>query len=138
MIEEHPSVALARQLWNATAEGDPGRLRHLLEDHVVWRVFGGTPQAGEFIGPDQVIDHLAQLGEATDELRSTLHTIFYNDEGAVLFYGTEARRGSRRLTMDYLLMLRFRAGRVAAAFSVPTDQREHDNFWLAVQEPRES
>jgi len=129
MSDEHPSIALARRLWSAVADGDGDTLRDLLTDNVVWRAYGESPIGDEYVGPDQVLDHLAQVGESADELRSNLYTIFYNDEGAVLFYGTDARVGAKRLEMDYLLMLRFQEGRVTAAFSVPTDQHEADRFW---------
>ena len=127
--DEHPKVKLARAIWDATAEGDPQRLRELMADDVVWRDYGRSPMSGEYIGPEQVIDHLGRIGEAADELRSTLHTIFYNDEGAVLLYGVDARRGSRSLQLEQLLMLRFENDRLIAAYAIPTDQYENDRFW---------
>lgn len=127
--DEHPKVKLARAIWAAAAEGDPRRLRELMADDVVWRDYGRSPISGEYVGPGQVIDHLGRIGEAADELRSTLHTIFYNDEGAVLLYGVDARRGAKKLQLEQLLMLRFENDRLIAAYSVPTDQYENDRFW---------
>lgn len=128
MSQEHPSLDLARRIWTAIAEGDAETLRGYLRPQVVWRAFGGGAPA-EHSGREPVIEHLARLGESADELRSTLRTVFYNDEGAVLFLGVEARRGTRHLNMDALLLFRFQDGQLAAAFYVPMDQHENDRFW---------
>ena len=73
----------------------------------------------------------AEAGEMTDELRTTLHGVYGAETGAVLHYHTDARRGDRSLTMDYLLLLTMESGRIVHAKLMAMDQRENDRFWSA-------
>ena len=129
MSEEHPHRLLARSLWSAVAEGDGQAVRALLADDVVWKVHGQHPLAGEYRGPDEVLDYLAKLGERVDDLSSSLKRIFVNDEGAVLVHHTVGARGAKRLEVDIMLMLLVRDSQITLAQSVPTDQAASDRFW---------
>jgi ketosteroid isomerase-like protein len=129
MPTEHPHVTITKALWAAVAEGDPELVRDYLADEVVWQVQGTHLHSGEFRGPDQVLDYLARLGEAADDLVSDLESIYWNDLGTVVWYRVSARREPKRLELDFLLQLWIEDGLVTRGRVVPTDQHRNDLFW---------
>jgi len=126
---EHPNLTVAKELWSAAAEGDADGVLRLLDPEVVWTSPGRNPLAGVWRGPGGVLEYLARIGEASEELLSTLDSIFVNDDGAVITYHAEARRGAKMLKMDYLLLLHIREERVFSGLMVATDQHVNDEFW---------
>jgi len=129
MLLDHPHVALARTLWTAVADGDAAVIRLLVSDDVVWRSVGNNPRAGEYRGPAGVLDYLASAGESVDRLQSTLEAIYVGEDGAIVWYHVDARRGRKSLSTDFVLRLRVRESRVIEALVVPVDQRKNDAFW---------
>jgi len=126
---EHPNAILARALWQATADGDAEAIGRCLSDGVVWTSMGRNPLSGQHVGPEGVIEYLADVGEAADELRSALEGVYVNATGAVVLYHVSARRGAARLEMDYLLLLRIEDGLVTRGLMVAVDQARNDEFW---------
>jgi ketosteroid isomerase-like protein len=129
MASEHPNVTVMKALWAAVAEGDPELVREYLSEDVEWHAQGTHAQTGEFRGPDQVLDYLARLGEAADDLVSDLKEIYHSESGAVAWYHVTARRELKRLDMDMLLQTWIENGLVVRARTVPTDQHRNDLFW---------
>ena len=129
MSEEHPNRLLAKSLWSAIAEGDAEAVRQMLAPDVVWRVPGHNPLAGEYRGPDGVLDYLVKVGERADEFSTTLVRTFVSDEGAVVIHHAVGARGAKRLELDVMIMLLVRDGRIHLIQSVPTDQAANDRFW---------
>lgn len=128
-IAEHPNLLVAQGLWSSAAEGDAEKLRGFLANDVIWTSVGHNPLSGERRGPEEVLDYLALVGETADDFVSRLDDIFVSSEGAVVTYRVEARRGERRLEMEFLLILRIHAGKVANALMVAADQYANDEFW---------
>lgn len=129
MARDAANLALARQIWDATAKGDPTALGEILSDEVVWITHGENPVAGRFEGRCAVIEYLAQIGDLVDDLRSELKEIYAAPSGAVLFYHVLARRGPKLLDMDFFLRIRTEEHRVSLIDSVPVDQGPTDEFW---------
>lgn len=125
----HANEALARHLWLAMAEGAAEPIHRHVDRKLLWRTIGTNPLSGQFRGVDGLFDYFSRVAELADDLRTTLQGVFANDEGAVLAYHTSARRGVKRLEMDYLLLLRIRGHKVISGLVVPVDQRENDRFW---------
>ena len=123
------NAEVARALWEAIAEGDPGEVAALLAPDVVWTVPGENELAGCFRGPDEVIDFLARAGEAMDEMRSNVGCVMSDADCAVLIHHVSARRDEKRLEMDFFLLLRVAGGRILSVVSVPFDQAVVDDFW---------
>jgi ketosteroid isomerase-like protein len=101
---DHPHLTLARTLWSAAADGDAEALGLLFDEDVCWRTIGLNPLSGEYRGPEEVLDFLAQVGEASDEFSSQLGSVYVNDEGV-------------------------RNSLIVEALTVPVDQRTNDQFW---------
>ena len=129
MKRDHPHLTLARTLWSAVADGDAEALGLLLAENVVWRAIGRNPLAGIYHGPDEVLDYLARIGEATDDFSSSLENIYTSDEGAVLVYHVSATRQGRSLETDFITRLTVRHAVVVETLQVPVDQLENDEFW---------
>ena len=128
---EHPHLALALSLWQATSESDVARLEQLLDPAVRWSFLDSGALEGEIKGVDEVISTLARSGELVDDLCSELLDAYASDHGAVLFYRVEASRGLRSLSTDVLLQLDIAAGRVVAGRAMPLRSEESRHFWLA-------
>lgn len=128
--------AVARELWDAIAGADVASLQRILSPKTVWHMPGRSPLAGTFRGVDEVLAWMAKVGELSDELDSILIDVFTNDDGAVLRYGIQARRGDKLLETEHLFMIRIEMGQVTEAVFAPLDQERYDRFWL--DEPRRS
>ncbi len=126
---EHSNRAVALRFWEALAEGDPDAVVALLSPDIVWRAHGDNPVAGEYRGPEKVLDYLARLGETVDELCSVLQDIFASERGAVIHYRVSARRGPKRLDNEFVMVLGIEAGRILDVTLVPADQRRSTAFW---------
>jgi ketosteroid isomerase-like protein len=129
MDQEHANVALARRLWQATADGEVADLAEVLAIDVVWNASGHSQVSGAYHGPEEVIGYLARVGELTDDFHSNLQGIYWNEGGAVLCYHVSASREERELDMDYVLLLEMKDDQIVRARSVATDQAETDRFW---------
>lgn len=129
MAKEHPNAEVAQRLWLAVAEGNREIVESLLDENVVWKGIGRNPMSGEYRGREGVLDYLAGIGEATDEFRSSLDGVYAGDDGAVMVYHVEARRGKKTLAMDYFHLLRIENGVIVGGTVVPVDQHENDEFW---------
>lgn len=129
MRRDDENAALARRLWLAVADGDPETLGKFLAPRVVWRAYGENPLSGEYLGAEGVIEYLASIGERVDGVRLSLNGIFSNDDGAIIDLHVSARRGERRLDVDFLLTLRIDGAEVTEVRSIAVDQRLNDAFW---------
>jgi ketosteroid isomerase-like protein len=125
----HPHLVLARRLWSAIADADVQILREVLAPKTVWRMYGRSPLAGTFEGPEAVIAFMARVGELSDELEASLVDIFVSERGAVMRYRVAARRGSRRLDIEHLLLIEIEEGQIEQAVFAPLDQARYDRFW---------
>jgi ketosteroid isomerase-like protein len=129
MSEDHPNVAVARELWTAIADSDADRMSQVLADGVVWRSMGQNPLSGEYHGPDGVVDYLVEVGSRADRLASDLLKVFVHDDGVVVLYHVSAQREERTLELEVLLTMQIANGKIVSALSVPVDQRVNDEFW---------
>ncbi len=129
MSEGQTALTAAKGLWAAAAEGNSDEVARYLADDVIWEVLGRSPLSGRYSGPAQVLDYLARIGEAADELVSTLKRIYVDGEGAVLLYHVRASRGVKRLDMNYLLQIETEKGRITLARTFAQDQYTSDEFW---------
>jgi ketosteroid isomerase-like protein len=126
----HPHLVVARRLWSAIADADVQILDEILAPKTVWRMYGRSPLAGTFEGRDAVMRFMGRVGELSDELEASLIDIFVSERGAVMRYRISARRGSRRLDIEHLLLIEIEQGRIEEGVFAPVDQERYDRFWL--------
>jgi ketosteroid isomerase-like protein len=126
--EEHPNAALTRRVFAAFGR-DAKAVSAALARDVVWRVPGHTVMSGEYRGRREVIEFLRRTGLETDgTYRSTLHTVFANDEWAVAIYRAAGRRNGIELDVDQALVIRCEDGAWKDVTAVPLDSA-FERFW---------
>ncbi len=126
------SFDIARRLWEATSEGDRGEILEIYSSDVVWRSRGSNPFSSEVHGSRALLEYLASVGEAVDEMSSELHEIYANEDGAVLHFTTRARAGERSLRCDFFLRLSIAGDRVDEVELVALDPKQNDGFWQSL------
>lgn len=128
-MDAHRNEIIARKLWDAIASADVPRLRSLLSEKSVWRMYGSSPLAGCYVGPDEILQWMARVGELTDDLQSQLIEIFVSENGAVLRYSVHAVRGGDELDTEHLFLARIENGRITEGVFAPFNQRRYDRFY---------
>jgi ketosteroid isomerase-like protein len=128
-MEDHPHFIIANRLWDAIARGDAETLHELICDKSVWRMYGRSPLAGAYLGPDAILEFMARVGELADDLRSDLIDVFVNDRGAVLRYAIHAVRGGKLLDTEHLFLIHVAGGRITEGVFAPVDQYGYDRFF---------
>ncbi|HEU5214135.1 MAG TPA: nuclear transport factor 2 family protein [Gaiellaceae bacterium] len=127
---EHPNAALVRRLFAAFGH-DPMAVSAALARDVVWRVPGNTVMSGEYHGRRGVVEFLRRTGTETGgSYRSSLHTVFADDEWAVAIYRATGSRNGIELDVDQALVIRIADGLLQDVTAVPLDSA-FERFWAA-------
>ena len=96
---------------------------------VVWRVPGDTAVSGEYHGRRDVVEFLRRTGlETNGTYRSSLQTVFANDDWAVAIYRAVGRRNGIDLDVDQGFVIRCEDGLWKEVDAVPLDAA-FDRFW---------
>jgi hypothetical protein len=125
---EHPNAALVRRLFDAFGR-DAMALSAALARDVVWRVPGDTVMSGEYRGRRDVVEFLRRTGlETGGTYRSSLHTVFADDDWAVAIYRATGQRNGIDLDVDQALVIRIADGLLQDVTAVPLDAA-FQRFW---------
>jgi uncharacterized protein len=124
----HANAELLQRLFGAFGN-DAKQISAALARDIVWRVPGGTAMSGEYRGRRDVVEFLRRTSlETGGTYRSTLHTVFANDDWGVAIYRAQGTRNGLALDVDQALVIRFRDGELAEVTAVPLDSA-FDAFW---------
>jgi uncharacterized protein len=100
-----------------------------LSRDIVWRVPGHTVMSGEYRGRREVVEFLRRTRLETDgTYRSSLHTVFANDDWAVAIYRATGRRNGIDLDVDQAFVIRCAEGQWREVTAVPLDSA-FERFW---------
>jgi uncharacterized protein len=128
MTEEHPNAALTQRVF-ASFGSDAMAISAALARDVVWRVPGNTVMSGEYRGRRAVIEFLRRTGiETGGTYRSSLHTVFADDDWAVAIYRATGSRNGIDLDVDQALVIRIKDGLWQDVTAVPLDP-SFERFW---------
>ena len=128
MTDEHPNAALTRRVFAAFGR-DAKAISAAMARDVVWRVPGDTAMSGEYRGRRAVVEFLRRTGiETGGTYRSSLHTVFANDDWAVAIYRAYGRRNGVDLDVDQAFVIRCEDGLWKEVTAVPLDGA-FDRFW---------
>ena len=128
MTDEHPNAALTRRVFAAFGK-DAMAISAALSRDIVWRVPGNTTMSGEYRGRREVVEFLRRTGlETNGTYRSSLHTVFADDEWAVAIYRAQGERNGIALDVEQALVIRLRDGMWADVTAVPLDDA-FSRFW---------
>ena len=125
---EHPNAALTRRVFDAFGR-DPKVIAAAMDRDIIWRVPGGTIMSGEYRGTRAVVQFLQRTGLETDgTYRSSLQTVFANDDWAVAIYRAFGHRNGIDLDVDQGFVIRCEDGLWKEVDAVPLDSA-FDVFW---------
>ncbi len=129
-MSRHPNATLIRDAWRAVARGDTETLNQLCVDGIQWHATArSTPWAGDHQGIDAVLDHLGRVGEAADVFDASLTDLLVSEERAATVMQISARRGDRRLEVQFVILYRIAGGKIAEVWTAPLDPDANDAFW---------
>jgi ketosteroid isomerase-like protein len=128
-VSEHPNASLVRAALRAVARGESEALRRLCTGGILWHATGRTPWAGDHEGIEAVLDYLGRVGDAADVYNADLTDLLVSEERAATVMQVSARRGDRRLEVQFLILYRIAGGRIAEVWSAPLDPHATDAFW---------
>lgn len=122
---------LARQAWKAVSEGDAAALHDLWREDVVWQAIGNHPWAGRFEGIENVLEHIALIGDSVERFDARLDEIFASETRIVYFFHVAAARGARVVRVDYIMAALHRDGRMSHIWLAPLDPELLESLWSA-------
>jgi ketosteroid isomerase-like protein len=128
-MPQHPNAILIRNAWRAVARSNAETLKQLCADGIQWHAIGRTPWAGDHEGVDAVLDYLGRVGEAADVFDAELTDLLVSEERAATVMQVSARRGDRRLEVQFVILYRIAGGKIAEIWSTPLDPHATDAFW---------
>jgi ketosteroid isomerase-like protein len=128
-MSQHPNATLIRDALRAVARGEAETLKRLCADGIQWHAMGRTPWVGDHEGIDAVLDYLGRLGEAADVFDADLTDLLVSEERAATVMQLSARRGDRRLEVQFVILYRIAEGKIVEAWSTPLDPHATDVFW---------
>jgi ketosteroid isomerase-like protein len=125
---EHPNAALVRRVFAAFGR-DPKAIAAAFDRDITWRVPGDTVMSGSYHGRVEVMEFLRRTGlETGGTYRSSLHTVFADDEWAVAIYRAMGTRNGIALDVEQALVIRLRDGMWTDVTAVPLDSA-FARFW---------
>jgi ketosteroid isomerase-like protein len=120
---------LARRAWQGVAEGDARILQEVWDPKIVWHAAGSHPWAGRYEGIEAVLDHIASIGESSDQFDAQLDELLTSDRRIVYFFRAHVRRGSRATDVEYIMSARHENGRMIHIWLVPMDPEALAALW---------
>ena len=132
MNADHPNVEGIRRVFAAFTGGDSRALFEVIAEDAVWTVPGETPVARVYAGRHEIFELFRATRALTDgTYLSELQWALADDEHGVAVYRASGARLGRELSIEQLLLIRFRAGQWAEIRALPTEPVEFERFWAA-------
>ena len=127
----HPNEDAVREGFAAFQRGDMDALqKQYWTDDIRWHIGGRSPFAGDYEGPEQVLQFFARLFELTGGTFSIeLHDVLANDEHAVALVTARGERAGKQLTDNMVQTFHLRDGKVSEVWTQATDLYAQDEFW---------
>ncbi len=114
-MQEHPNVALARELEEAMSRGDMEALERLIADDVIWHEIGRSePRRGKQALREATAD-------ADYEIKTETHDIVASDDHVVALVNATATRGGRTLKYRTAEIHHIRDGRLVERWAFSDD-----------------
>ena len=126
---DHPNSLLARQSWDAVADSDVETLTALWSHDIVWHVTANNKWHGDHVGLDEVLEYLAQVGDAGDTYDAALEDVLVSNDRIAMISSVQTRRGSRELATTYMLLARVQDGQIVEMWTLPFEPQQSDEFW---------
>jgi ketosteroid isomerase-like protein len=129
-MNEHPNARLIRRGFESFARGDLETLRDFMAADVVWHQPGRSPLAGDYKGPEGVLELLRKMQELSDGTFTVeLVDLLANPERAVAIQEESAHRGDRDLDMASAVEFEIHRGKITEITVYHADTYHFDEFW---------
>lgn len=126
----HPNEQIVRDGFAAFKAGDMDALRRIISAGAVWHAPGRNPLSGSYKGIDEILGFFGRTMEMSGgTFAIDIHDVVGNDEHVFAAYGVTARRDSKSLRDNQVLVFHVHDGKVAEAWSLAGDQYLTDEFW---------
>ncbi len=127
----HANEILARDSLAAFQRGDLDALReHSFAPNIRWHQPGKSLIAGDFDGPDQVIQLFVRLFELTDGTFSVAaHDVLANDDHVAELLTARGERNGKQLAENFVLTAHVADGKFSEVWVQPTDLYAFDEFF---------
>lgn len=121
---------LVRQLYQAFESGDLDLIGVRMADDVVWHEPGRSSLAGDYKGPQTVLDFLGRLrAQSASTFSLEILDVLSEPGRAVVFHRETASKVDRDLDVIAAVDFEFHQGKITEATVYHTDQYAFDEFW---------
>ena len=129
-MEENAYESLIRRAYQDFESGDPELLGTVMAPDVVWHEPGRSSLAGDYNGPQAVLDFLRDLKELSGgTFNIEILEVLSQPERAVVFQRETARRDSKIVDVIAAVDLEIHHSRITEVTVYQADTYQFDEFW---------
>jgi uncharacterized protein len=126
----HPNEDLLRRWYGALGSGDMNTVIALFADDMDWHVGGSSRLAGDYHGPQGVMELLGKFAELSGgSFRLDVHDILANDTHGVGLVTGLGRRGEQTLALRSVDIWHLADGKATEFWSFPEDPAQFAEFF---------
>lgn len=130
MVAEHPNVALVRQGFAASADGDTQTLSELMAADVVWHSPGRNQISGTYHGVAEIMGYFGKFAALCQgQFQVELLDVLANDHRAIALTRDTATRNGVTLSWEGGVVFHLQDGMLIEAWAFNYDQHQVDAFW---------
>jgi len=123
----HPNEELVRRGYEAFSRADVPAVLSLFGPDIVWHVPGRSLLAGDYNGPDGVLEFFGKLVEMTaGSFRIDIHDVLATDDHVVALVKTSGTRNGTPFTFDDAHIWHVQDGRATEFWGLSTAPYEED------------
>ena len=128
-MDEHPNVALIREMFAAMERGDVQWLEDHTADDIVWHTGGNSRAAGVRRGKDEVRELMAAAVNP-DAMKAQVHAIVGDDDHTVVL-GTAVvtAPSGKSVEYNYVNVFHIADGKVTETWGMAENDAETDPIW---------
>ncbi len=136
VADAHPNAQLVRDFFDSVAVGDMDTFRSTLTSDIVWHMVGKSPLAGDWKGPDGILNGISALvfRLGGGKYSSDLLQVFANDTHAISISRDYYRGEENPFDLKMMLYFKIEDSRITEVWEVPFDLYEFDRFFSTQQE----
>ena len=128
-MQEHPNVALVREMFAAMDRGDMQWVEDHTSDDIVWHTGGNSRAAGVRRGKDAVRESMAAMADP-GAMKADVHDVIGNDDHTVVL-GTAVvtAPSGKSVEYNYVNVFHIAEGKVTEVWGLAENDAETDPIW---------
>ena len=125
------NVAVIRELADAYATADIGKIDRLLHDDVVFHVPGDHPLSGTYAGKTDVFGYLGQVAATSQSADGgfEVHSVMGDEDHAVALVTGTIEHNGVRFVRPTVHVFHVSQGKITEFWEASLDQHAEDGFW---------